>query len=140
MLLRAISGFTVAVLVLSLLVAIASTAEAGPPAPATVLFQSSLDDACVASVTWDPLRGGKPIYVRVALKYLDVAGYQPVLAAGSENFYRVKQNAGFLEIDFGAAAASQPSSNYRIDVSFVDGKDVAMSGVVSAYSPCSAIS
>jgi hypothetical protein len=141
MLHRAISGFIVAVLALSLPVAIASPAEAGPPAPATVVFQASLDDACVASITWDPLRGGKPIYARVIFKYLDTNGdFQTANVAGAEDFYRVKQNAGSLEIDFGAAAASQPASDYRIDVSFVDGKDVAMSGPLSTYSPCSAVS
>jgi hypothetical protein len=138
---RLISGFLVAVLALSLPVAIVSTAEAAPPPAATVLFQASLDGACIASITWEPLRGGKPIYARVTFKYLAGNGtYQPVIAAGSEDFYRVKQNAGALEIDFGAAAASQPASDYRIDVSFVDGKDGSMSGVSSAFSPCTDVS
>jgi hypothetical protein len=138
---RLISGFLIAVLALSLPVAIVSTAEAGPPAPASVLFQASLDGACVASITWEPLRGGKPIYARVTFKFLAGNGtYQPVIAAGSEEFYKVKQNAGALEIDFGPGAVSQPASDYRIDVSFVDGKDVSMSGVGSAFSPCGDVS
>jgi hypothetical protein len=137
MLHRAITGVTIAVLGLSVSLPMPYAAEAGPPDRTLTVLQPILDDACVAVVAWEPLRGGKPMFAHVILKYLDPGGvYRTVLQAGADEFHKVKQNAGVLEVDLGALAVSQPAPGYRIDVNFVDGKDQAMSGIAMATSAC----
>jgi hypothetical protein len=133
MLHRMITGLAVAVLGL----AVPLVAEAGPPHRTLEPDIPSLSADCFAAVTWGPLQGGKPMFVRVTLKYANGNGYSTVLQPGADQFYKVKQNAGLLEIDFSSQAEAQPASGYRVEAYFVDGKDVSMSGLLTADSTCS---
>jgi hypothetical protein len=130
-----LAALTVAALGLSL----PFVAEAGPPVPDLSGAQVHLDDGCTATVTWDALKSGKPLFVQVTLEYADDGGYTQVLAEGANEFHKVKQNAGILQLELAAIAGSQPADSYQVTVLFVDRKDNALSGVISAISNCDAI-
>ena len=107
---RLIPAAALAVLGLALPVITLSSAEAGPPDRTLHAMQPVLDNSCMASIEWEPLQGGKPIYVNVILKHMTTSGYTTVIAEGASAYHKVKQNSGSLDIDFGPIAAQVPSS------------------------------
>jgi hypothetical protein len=116
-------------------------AEAGPTVQAITGGQVALDEACIATITWDEMQGGKPLFIRVVFQYgNETDGYTTSLEDGADGFHKVKQNAGSLELDFGAIAANQPTvDSYRVKVIFVDRKDNPLSSEMSAISNCGAV-
>jgi hypothetical protein len=131
------AALTIAALGLSL----PFVAEAGPTVQSVSGMQVALNDSCTATVTWEPLNGGKPLFARVIFQYADGSGeYTTFLVDGADDFHKVKQNAGSLEVDFAAIAATQPAADsYQVLVNFVDRKDNALSDIMSATSACAAI-
>ena len=131
--------FLAALMVAALGLSLPFMAEAGPPAQDITGALVGLDDGCAATITWDALNGGKPLFISVTVEYFNGTGYTPLLAEGANEFHKVKQNAGILQVDLAAIAGSQTAESYRVKVLFVDRKDNALSTVISATSNCDAV-
>ena len=132
--------FLAALMVAALGLPFPFVAEAGPPAQDITDALVGLDEGCAATITWDALNGGKPLFVQVTLEYLiDDIDYTQVLAEGANEFHKVKQNAGILQVELAEVAASQTANSYQVSVLFVDRKGNALTTVMSATSNCDAI-
>ena len=132
--------FLAALMVAALGLSFPFVAEAGPPAQDITDALVGLDEGCAATITWDALNGGKPLFVHVIMQYVtDDGGYTQVLAEGANEFHKVKQNAGLLQLNLAEVAGSQSADSYQVNVQFVDRKGNALSGVMSATSNCDAI-
>ena len=136
---RLIAGVAVAVLGLSVPLAAPYAAEALPPDKTLTVLDPALDSNCVATISWEPLQGGKPIFANVIFMFDDGDGYSTVPLPGAHEYHKVKQNAGSLVLDFGALAVQQGAPGYRVEVNFVDNKDMPLSGVKFANSICGSV-
>jgi len=121
---KTIAFLSLALLAFASVMAPMSVAAAPPDKYADLDFTVSLQDVaghCVATVDWTDLKGGKTISVRVRLTYNDsVLGYIGSLAPNADGWHDVRQNAGQLVVDFGAAAAVDGTTDHQVAVTFGD--------------------
>jgi hypothetical protein len=130
--------FLAALTIAALGLSIPFVAEAGPPVQSITGENLTFDDGCTATVTWDALNGGKPLFIHVTLQYFNGSIYTQVLADGAKEYHKAKQNAGIFQLDLTEIAGSQSAGSYQVNVQFRDRKDTPLSSVMSETSNCDA--
>lgn len=112
--------------------------EAGPPDHYAGLSveQVELGQDCVARIWWSGLNGGKPLFVQVRLAFDDAGTYRTSFGEGADLVHRVKQNAGYLEVDLREAALLDPGNDHRLSVSFMDGRGNHLRPTDHSYERC----
>lgn len=135
---RIIRGLAVAALGLPILLAAPIGVAAGPPVREVNGLAVDLDENCLASITWEPLQGGRPMFAKVLFSHqASDGGYDLFLGDDGITFHKVQQNDGQLDVDLAGVAATEPDApNYKVEVHFEDRKGNLLSGVEMNTSTC----
>ena len=137
---RTLSGLAILALGILLTLTMSTPTQAAPPDPYADLLVQAVeltdDGGCLASIGWSGLNGGKPLFVEVRLTFNNGGAYQTSWVGNADEIYKVKQNGGSLQVDLGAAAIADGTTDHRVQISFMDRSGVQIGPTYTADASC----